>query len=61
MNCELKDKGGAKPFTCDVEGCDIGFFNKRSKKKDKRQQHGDHVAEKKQEVWFLRIFVQDTH
>ena len=45
-NCELKHKGGEKHFKCDVAGCDIGFFNRRSKKKHERQQHGDHVAQK---------------
>ena len=51
-NCELKHKGGAKPFTCDVEGCDVGFFNKRSKKKHERQQHGNHVGEKNKKCAF---------
>ena len=53
-NCELKHRGGVKPFTYD------GFSNKRSKKHE-RQQHGDHVAEKNQEVCFPRMFIQDTH
>ena len=35
-NCELKHKGGEKPFKCDVAGCDIGFYNRRSKKKHER-------------------------
>ena len=32
-NCELKCKVGEKPFKCDVSGYDIGFYNRRSKKK----------------------------
>ena len=46
-NCELKHKGSEKPFECDVDGCDIRFYNMRSKKKHEKQQHGDHVEEKK--------------
>ena len=45
-NCELKHKGGEKPFECDMNGCDICFYNMRCKKKHEKQQHGDHVEEK---------------
>ena len=38
-NCELKHKAGEKPFKCDVAGCDIDFYSRRSKKKHERQQN----------------------